>query len=35
MNKIWADALVAVVVAAAQAILELIKDLKKKGKATS
>jgi hypothetical protein len=35
MNKIWADALVAVLVAATQAILEVIKGLKKKGRATS
>jgi hypothetical protein len=33
MNRIWADALVAVLVAATQTILELVKGIKKKGKA--
>ena len=35
MNRVWADALVAVLVATTQTILELIKGLKKKGKAAS
>jgi DNA-binding winged helix-turn-helix (wHTH) protein len=35
MNKIWAEALVAVLVAVTQAILEVIKGLKKKGKAAT
>jgi hypothetical protein len=35
MNRIWADALVVVLVAATQAILELIKGIKKKGNVAS
>jgi len=35
MKKPWIDVLVTVVVAATEALLEVIKILKKKGKATS
>lgn len=35
MNKPWGDVLIAVVIAASEAILEVIKILRKKGKAAS
>jgi uncharacterized membrane protein len=35
MNRVWANALVPLLVAATRAILEVIKILKKKGKAAS
>ena len=35
MKKPWSDVLVVVLVAATEAIVEILKHLKKKGKATS
>jgi hypothetical protein len=35
MNRVWANALVPLLVAATEAILEVIKILKKKGRAAS
>lgn len=35
MNRVWADVLVAVLIAATESVLTLIKRVKKKGKAPS
>jgi hypothetical protein len=35
MNRAWIDVLVAVVVAAAESLIEVVKGIKKKGKAVS